>query len=149
QRREFVSLLGGGAKAWPSRRAPSNRCCRCSGGSAASRGHPYHAAPFRHDLKEAGYIEGQNLTIEYRFANSQYDQLPMLAADLLRRQVAVIASGGIVAAIAAKSATTTISIVIQIGDNPVRLGLFVGSSRRGGNITGVTSLNVEVVPKLL
>src|SRR5262249_45206745 len=73
----------------------------------------------------------------------------MLAADLVRRQVAVIASGGIVAAIAAKSATTTISIVIQIGDNPVRLGLVVGSSRRGGNITGVTSLNVEGVPKLL
>ena len=103
----------------------------------------------RQSLKDSGYIEGQNVVIEYRLTDGQYERLPALAADLVRRQVTVIVAVGLAATHAAKAATSTIPIVFQFGGDPVEVGVVASLSRPGGNLTGVTSLNVEIASKQL
>ena len=116
--------------------------------NAASRdGYRPMVAAFRQCLQGSGYVEDQNVAIEYRWADHQIDRLPALAADLVHRQVTVIAATSTPGAVAAKAATTTIPIVFEMGGDPIRLGLVTNLNRPGGNVTGVTNLNAEVAPK--
>ena len=104
---------------------------------------------FLQGLKETGYVEGRNVAIVYRNAENQFDRLPALAADLVRRRVAVIVAGGAIAALAAKAATTTIPIVFVVGGDPVPLGLVASLNRPGANLTGIANLQAELAPKQL
>lgn len=150
RRREFIVLVGGAA-AWPVSARAQQAAIPVVGflNPRAPTDAPQFTAAFLRGLKDTGFVEGQNVSIEYRFAGNQDDRLPALAADLVNRKVAVIAAAPSQAVLAAKAATTTIPIVFEIGFDPVRLGLVTSLSRPGGNITGVTQLSEEVAPKRL
>ena len=149
RRRKFLTLVVGAAAALPLvARAQSSLPVVGFLNSASSDSYESELAAFRQGLKETGFVESQNVTIEYRWAEGHYDQLAAMAADLVHRQVAVIVANT-PANIAAKNATITIPIVFTTGSDPVQAGLVPSLSRPGGNITGVTQLSVEVTPKRL
>jgi putative ABC transport system substrate-binding protein len=151
RRREFIAALGGAAAAWP-------LATRAQRPAMPAVGYLYVGSPetsanqlagFRKGLGEAGFVEGRNVAIEFRFAHNEPTRLPELAGDLVRRRVAVIAAIGVAPAIAVKAATTTIPVVIGIGGDPVEAGLVVSLNRPGGNITGVSFMGEELGSKQL
>jgi ABC-type uncharacterized transport system substrate-binding protein len=150
RRRDFITLAGSAA-AWPLA-APANPLAMpVIGflGSASPQSYTHVVTAFRQGLKQAGYIEGQNIAIEFRWAQNEMGRLPALAADLVSRGVAVIAASSTPASFAAKAATTTIPIVFEVGFDPVDVGLVASLNQPGSNVTGVTNLGVEVAQKQL
>jgi putative ABC transport system substrate-binding protein len=152
QRREFITLLGGATVTWPLVARAQQTAIPVIGylGAESPAAFASRLRAFRQGLADTGYAEGRNVSIEYRWAQGQHNRLAALATDLVGRRVTVIvAPGGAPAALAAKSATTTIPIVFEMGADPIAIGLVGSLSHPGGNLTGVTSLSVEVTPKRL
>ena len=149
RRRQFIAGLGSAA-AWPiAARAQQATMPVIGYLSPQSVEDKNRIVPFRQGLKETGYVEGQNVAVEYRFAENQYDRLPALAADLVSRHVAAIVANGVPVALAAKAATTTIPIVFVTGFDPVASGLVASLNRPGANLTGHVGLTAELTPKRL
>jgi len=150
QRRNFITLPGGAAAAWPLAASGQQSSMRVGFlGSSSLQAYTFRLRAFAEGLKEEGYIEGQNVVVEYRLAEDHDDRLPVLAAELVRSQVTVIAAGGSPSSLAAKAATATIPVVFETAGDPVTLGLVASLNRPSGNVTGVINQGVEVAQKKL
>jgi ABC-type uncharacterized transport system substrate-binding protein len=150
RRREFITMIGGVA-AWPLAAHAQQSVLPVVGfvNLASAKAYAPQLSAFLKGLSEVGYVDGRNVSIEYRWAEGRADRLPAMVADLVQRRVTVIATTSTPAALAAKAATTTIPIVFEMASDPVRLGLVASVNRPGGNVTGVTNANVGIAPKRL